>query len=266
MPKSWYIMSENKVNEEDSEEEILRKQLYQRICADKKPYFFCHNYLSLKKEYNDYINRINEKSIPMFGMPYAELRKKEEKTEKEASFIEYADRNIPLDMSPSVMNKICWSIEDQLDNIQMPLTDTFDSSMIKSGYKYSICAYKEIEKLYKTYKKKIGALAKKYKSEFYEEPEESFDSKEQIHEWFAEKCMEVCSNQYELCDILIDICYRGRNDKEPVWVLCGNTIIENLLKNNNDNMYYPAKVNDNEEFECCGSKFVMKKIKNGGDN
>ena len=48
MPKSWYIRAENRINEDDSEEEIERKKFYQPICADKKPYFFIYNYPSLK--------------------------------------------------------------------------------------------------------------------------------------------------------------------------------------------------------------------------
>ena len=53
-------------------------------------------------------------------------------------------------------------------------------------------------------------------------------------EQFLEKCVEICPNEYELCDILIDLCYKSRNNKEIVWFICGDVIIKNLLKNNND--------------------------------
>ena len=50
-----------------------------------------------------------------------------------------------------------------------------------------------------------------------------------------------------------------------MWLVCGDVIIENLLKNNNDNMYYPQKVDSEGEFWCCGHQFTMKKIRIGGE-
>jgi hypothetical protein len=78
---------------------------------------------------------------------------------------------------------------------------------------------------------------------------------------------------------LVDLCYSGsidkrtgkhlekRLDKEIVWTICGETIIENLLKKNNHNMYYPKRVDSDGEFECCGHHFMMEKFKvTEGDN
>jgi hypothetical protein len=64
---------------------------------------------------------------------------------------------------------------------------------------------------------------------------------------------------------MIDLCYKSQNSKEIAWFVCGHTIIDNLLKNNNNNMYYPAKCEQNEEFWCRGHKFTMKKVMIGGD-
>ena len=145
--------------------------------------------------------------------------------------------------------------------------------MLKSGYYYSKTRYYEILEAYDWYKKKLNALGKKYKSEYYDDIEDDIDNKEQLIQLFTEMCTEICPNQYELCDILVDMCYSGklnrrsgkplekRLDKEIVWTVCGETIINNLLKKNNNNMYYPKKVHKNGEFECCGCQFVMEKFK-----
>ena len=265
MPKTWYIMSENKIDyDADSPEEIEHKKFYQSICATKKPYFFAFNYLSLKKEYDDYIANVDNKSCSMFGMPYKELKMKEDKTSQEEQFINWAEKKSPLDMSPSVVNKICWAIEDEFDTMDFSKRDKFDYSMIKSGANYSSSQYYAIESLYKWYKKQISELTKKHKSEYYYEDADHLDSKEQIINYLKEQCELICPNEHALCDILIDICYKGNTNKEIVWLICGDTIVDNLLKNNNYNLYYPIKVESNEEFECCGAKFTMKKLKTQG--
>ena len=266
MPKSWYISSENKVNEEDSEEEIEHKQFYQSICAEKKPYFFIYNYKSLKREYDAYIANVENKAQSMFTQTFEELRAKQFKTENEDRFVQWANDKNPIDMSPSVMNKICWAVEKEFNNLSLTPHDKFDHSMLKSGRMYSNNSYNNVFALYKWYKQKMSDFGKKHNSEFYCDADDTISSKEQIVDYFAERCAEVCPNRQELCDILIDICYSERSDKEVVWTVCGETIIENLLKKNNNNLYYPTKVDSGGEFECCGHQFVMTKFKVlGGD-
>ena len=270
MPKSWYDYHANKIDEvNDSDEEKERKRLYQRICAHKKPYFFSFNYLSLKTEYDKYIANVELKSSSMFKMKYADLKKKECKTEEEQQFVQWAEHRMPLDMSPCIMNRICWAVEEDMAELQLVPREKFDSSMIKSGYNYSPALFRAISDAYKQYKQCVSNFIKKKKTEYYvdedNENDEGYEDIDQLREQFAEKCYNLCPNQYELCDILIDLCYKGRNDKDIVWFVCGDVIIENLLKNNNDNMYYPEKVDSEGEFWCCGHQFIMKKIRIGGE-
>lgn len=270
MPKSWYDYHANKIDEvNDSDEEKERKRLYQRICAHKKPYFFSFNYLSLKTEYDKYIANVELKSSSMFKMKYADLKKKECKTEEEQQFVQWAEHRMPLDMSPCIMNRICWAVEEDMAELQLVPREKFDSSMIKSGYNYSPALFRAISDAYKQYKQCVSNFIKKKKTEYYvdedNENDEGYEDIDQLRDQFAEKCYNLCTNQYELCDILIDLCYKGRNDKDIVWFVCGDVIIENLLKNNNDNMYYPQKVDSEGEFWCCGHQFIMKKIRIGGE-
>ena len=267
MPKSWYIASENRINEEDSEEVIEHKKFYQALCAHKKPYFFIYNYPHLKKEYDSYMSNVESKSQSIFAQTFSDLEQKLNKTEMEERFIDWVHNKNPIDMSPSVMNKICWAIEKEFKDLSSSPRDKFDYSMLKSGHHYSNTNYHEISILYKWYKKKIGELGKKCNSEYYDDIDTTIDSKDQVISYFIEQCTAICPNQQELCDILIDLCYSGRADKEIVWTVCGETIIDNLLKKNNNNMYYPKKVDANGEFECCGHQFSMTKLKmHGGED
>lgn len=261
MPKSWYIASENKINEDDSEEVVAHKKFYQAICADKKPYFFIYNYQSLKNEYDTYMANVENKAQSIFAQTFEELERKPNKSEIEEKFVGWVNNKNPIDASPSVMNKICWAIEKEFDDLSSTPRDKFDYSMLKSGHGYSSSHYHAILALHKWYKKKSCEIGKKHNSEYYNDTEDNMDDKEQIVNYFIEQCAAVCPNQQELCDILIDICYAGRSDKEIVWTVCGETIIQNLLKKNNCNLYYPKRVDDNGEFWCCGSQFAMTKFK-----
>ena len=266
MPKSWYINSENKINQDDSDEVIARKKLYQAICAHKKPYFFIYNYPYLKKEYDEYMGNVESKAQSIFKQTFSDLLRKEDKTELEEKFVSWAQNMNPVDMSPSVMNKICWAVEKEFDNLASVRRDKFDYSMLKSGHRYSSSIYHEIFALYKWYNKKVDEIGKKNNSGYYHDDSCTIESKEQLIDYFIEQCSAICPNQKELCDILIDICYSGRADKELVWIVCGDEIVDNLLKKNNNNMYYPKKVDSDGEFECCGHSFVMTKVKmHGGE-
>ena len=260
-------MTENKIDyENDSPEVIEHKKFYQKICAHKKPYFFIYNYPSLKKEYDEYIFNVENKAQSIFAMSFDDLQSKENRNEDEEKFVGWANRKNPIDMSPSVMNKICWTIEKEFNELYEQHSDKFNCSMIKSNYQYSMQNFYAINSLYKWYKSKMNEIGKKYNSEYYTDMEEHFENKEQLINYFIEQCEIVCPNKKELCNILIDICYNGRSDKEIVWIVCGETIIDNLLENNNYNLYYPVKVATDSEFECGGHQFVMKKMKiQGGD-
>ena len=271
MPKSWYDLASIKIDyENDTKEDIELKTLYKKICAHKKPYFFSYNYLSMKTEYDKYMENVELKSCSMFKMSFKDLLLKDNRTEDEAKFIKWAQDKIPLDMSASLMNRICWAIESEMGELYSTPRENFDFSMIKSGYNYSNLTFKAIENEYHRYKKQVSNFTKKKKSEFYIDEDtaddEGYDDVNQFREQFAEKCAEICPNEYELCDIMVDLCYKCRNNKEIVWLVCGETIIKNLLKKNNFNMYFPQKVASEEEFWCKGSRFSMKKVKIGGEN
>lgn len=271
MPKSWYVYSENKIDASvDSPDVIRHKKLYQDICAHKKPYFFQFVYDYLHKEYVGYMSNVETKSLSQYKSTYKELLQKENKTDEEIKFVQRVQNKMPVDCSPGTQNRICWAVEDELDNLAFPSRETFNPSMLKAGVKYSASTFYEVKNIYKQYTTEMNNIARQNKCElnfdrYGQDNVEAYrDSIEQLKTYFTEKCVEACPNEVELCDILIDICYKNKKGVVLVWDLCGETILNNLLKKNNNNMYYPFKVDDGAEFECCGHKFVMKKAKRQG--
>ena len=68
-----------------------------------------------------------------------------------------------------------------------------------------------------------------------------------------------CTNENELCDILVDLCYGGGVSKQILWKACGEILIERLLKKNNYKMSYPQRTTHGE-FWCQGVQYTMKEI------
>ena len=76
---------------------------------------------------------------------------------------------------------------------------------------------------------------------------------------FRSKCEEICPDRKELCDIVLDICYSSARSKQFAWDICGDTIIDNLLKENNHMISYPVKVQTDGEFVFGGEQFIINR-------
>ena len=264
MPLHWYIDKENVIKEEDNDEIRAKKALNHLLCASKKPYFFAYNYQSLKAEYDEIMQNINSKLVNMFKKTYKEMKNSTNLTENEQKMLDLCTKRINLDLSPSTMNRICWAVEDNFDGVDLFNDVDFDYSIYKSNVDYSIITYNQIKDLCKDYLKKLRQINKKRVIEDQDD-EEYYADKEQMIMLLSEKCEEVCSNNKELCDILLDLCYIEGLNKNIVWNICSNTIVDNLLAKNNFLLTYPEKSN-NGDFDCCGYSFINKTIKIGDDN
>ena len=73
---------------------------------------------------------------------------------------------------------------------------------------------------------------------------------------------EVCNNEEQLCDIILDYCYKYNGNKEILWNVCGETIFNRLAQDNH--LYYPT-IDENGDFEVQGKKYSMKEYVCGGD-
>ena len=67
------------------------------------------------------------------------------------------------------------------------------------------------------------------------------------------------TNEDELCDIVLDICYTKEKSKQFAWDICGTVILKNLLNKNHNIINYPKMVSEDGDFEYCGKLFKMYK-------
>lgn len=261
MPKYWYSIRDNLVKAEDNDETKQMKDFNRKIAAANKPYFMTYVYPSLKTKNNTYNSNSDNGALMRFGEygihNFNDLYNYEPKTKEMINCLRLHKQMVGY--NPCVVNKICWTFEKIFDKfLSKKQEDTkFDYTILKCNVGYSKKNYSDILNIYKDYQYKLRESQKKK----HTEKVDGFDciqQREMFVNKFKRDCEVICTNEYELCDIVLDICYKSEKTKQFAWDISGEVILENLLKNNGRMINYPRLTDGNGEFEYCGENFTMK--------
>ena len=254
MPKYWHDRFEaNRIEDEEY------REFCKLISADKKPYFMCYIYPALMKDYKRFAKKVNENSMRRFGISLKELLEIEETNEEQAEFIRYYYRGLPVGIGNCVMNKICKRFEDEFDGFLrgIPKTEAFDYSILCGETKYNTSQYYKILKLYEEYTSRIRSVAIA-NNNLKTDKTERHAVVNLLNNRFKEECSVICLNEDELCNILLDMCYKKNATKRFAWVMCSDVIIKNLLKKNDNEINIPV-LNKNGDIEFAGERFEVIK-------
>ena len=258
MPKTWYDRNANKIDEKDDEETKTMKRFNQSIVADKKPYFMNYIYPQQKATYEKYISNTNKKSMREFGISMKELLDKPNKTKIEKEFIRYYYLKMPVGINNCVCNRICWRFEKEFDgylNKVKPTLD-FNYSILKYDIEYTKQQYDMVVKLYYSYIRRVQDYMQLAKSQRLEKDEVSL-CRETMKQSVQMECFKICNNDEQLCNIVLDLCYKTNNSKQFAWDVCGELIIQRLLQNNKYIINYPI-ISEDGDIDYCGQKFKME--------
>lgn len=255
MPRTWHDRhAANQI-----EDEAVRK-FYRDIVADKKPYFMCYIYPDLMHQYRTYIKNTNRSALREFQMSIDEMRKLpyDELTERQRDFLYYYDVRMPVGNGDCVMNKICRRFEEAFDGFvgKASKQSDFDYTIMKSGAEYSYSQKLAIQKLYDEYNQRLRSYVIFSKLERVDS-DEAIMTAYGIKEEFRRSCESVCQNEYSLCDILLDICYKKSSTKRFVWNMCSSVIVDNLLVKNDGVISVPV-LDDTGDILYCGNKFSVE--------
>lgn len=270
LPKSWWVLKENRITPDDSTEEVERKKMYAKLCAHKKPYFFMYNYSYLKPEYESFIKSAKSNAMSLYKRDLDELITEYESglltNDGEIKFVENFYYNLPLDRSASTMNRICWAIEREFDGVSLFSDVVFDYSILKSDKEYDKKSFDIVKHICNLYKSNIQVAKKKAALNCSSDDDQDWQSVDILTQNLIEQLHSNCPNEDELCDILVDLCYGNSLSKQILWDTCGEIIINRLLKRNNYKMFYPCK-SEVGDFYCQGVQYCMKEITiQGGDS
>lgn len=258
MPKYWYDKSSCNKLPSDTDEQKHFKELCLRIVAENKPYFMKYVYPDLMAKYNKYIKDTNSKCIREFKMSMIDLMNKPNKTIPEKDFIEYYKKLMPVGDNPCTINRIAWLFENTFKSYisEFSKTREFDYSILKSGVEYSKNDYQKIAKLKSEYDDSVKYYQQLANKQRLDKDEVTVNRNMMLMK-FKSKCEEICPNEKELCDIIVDLCYSSSKSKQFAWDICGEVIIDNLLDKNEHMINYPVLVKSDGDFEFGGEQFVM---------
>jgi hypothetical protein len=265
MNPMWNNLQACMPTQNDTEETLVLKEFNKNICAYRKPFFFIYRYNTTKQEYDRYVKSVDSKLKQKYHISLKELLASEELSEELQSEKEKYYNRCPVDMSPGVVNRIAWAVNKKFEDFCALPKQQFDKETLKSGAQYGKTELYQVRDIYKEYRDSIKNLAKKTRTDDIDAEEDGIVNKSVIDLIFRGKFHEVCPNEHVLCDILIDLLYDKPNSKGVVWDMCGDAIVDNLLKKTNGIIQYPEAVDSEEEFSCCRKKFKMKQLYVGGE-
>ena len=225
------------------------------IVADKRPYFFRYVYQDDNKTFQKHNNNMRDSALKMCGIEFDELINSD-KPEAKQILQDYFKLS-PLSDNGCTVNRIAHHIENEMANFDETIKNNdFDYSILKcKNVEYSKQKYNLIKQIYNDYIADVAAFIRglKYKNITKEEREEHEGI---LLDSFRRRCALVCPINEELTNIVIDLVYSEKKSKSFAWQICGEQIIENLLKSNDYKINVP-ELADNGEFEFNGSNFKM---------
>jgi hypothetical protein len=265
VPKEWYDYKSVKINKEDDDKVKNDKIYNQLLLSNKKPYFFIYNYKHVKTKYEQYTNNNNNNCIIKFGKTLKELIDSDYRTEEENEFLKYYHALIPVSNNNSTVNRICHRLEGELDKLKIIIKKTdFDKTILVTDKKVKPSIKEKLKELYEEYKKDVYNSMKGNKIKKIDKDEKK-NTRLLFMTKFKNKADEICKSDKEvLCNGLVELLYDNINSKQFVWDICGEYIVDKLLKDNENTINYPV-LNYNGDIEWCGNKYEMINKRIGDD-
>lgn len=265
VPKEWYDWKANKILPNDGSKVIKEKEFNQRILANKKPYFMIYNYDKLKRDYNQYARPNEVVCNVKFNMDLDELRDKKDKTQKEQESYNIFALQCPVNVSPSVINKIAWHIEKHFAQKDLFHIEEFDTSKFKdNNIEYSQRMYNRVVELREEYKNALQTTIRSDRRKYVDQETQAIINKILLDN-FKEQTIETCGDIDVATNVLVDVCYSDNKSKDLLWELCSEQLIRNLINNGYDTIRFPIQDRDGD-IEFKGMKFKMEEVDANGIN
>ena len=230
MPDYWYAI---KACGDD--------KFLQSVCIDKKPYFMTYVYDDYRQKYKKYIEDCNRKCIREFSISIEELYNIDTTllTEDQKLFLEWYERKMPFGMGDCAMNKICLYVEKSFEGYKSKLKQTNDFDYNKLKVKRR-CTEEHRQGLLELCNEYVEMIASYKLSKFHNNkytmivdisPDDKLDGmerREYMQLKFYNAAKEICPNDDERLNIVLDMCYGSDNNKQFCWDVIGDLICKRL--------------------------------------
>lgn len=270
-PRHWskktrYKHIDENLSEEEKtriQEENKKTQFNNRICCNKKAYFFGYIYPSYMKDYKKHISGYNQLSMNKFVIPLDKLKKKpeKEKSDEEKYLLKMYYRYMPLLNNGCTMNVLSRYIESiEFENMWKNKND-FNWKTLLSCKEFSPNK-SMLEKINLTIRKFNHHYQSilKNKSEFETYEMDNNMEFKFLYESFEQKLFEICSNEEVLLDHVIYSYYTyfKTYTKSLLWNVFGEQLVKNIKRKST---FFTIPVKDVNGVEYLGGKYSLLEIK-----
>ena len=262
-PQHW--ANYQRIEDSDSDEVKRKKEFFNSILVEKKPYFFKYLYKDSRSAYNKFL-REEESYRQIYGIDLDEIKGKNESelTEKEKYYLASINYRNPLIESDCEMNRICRYIESV----------DFDIKRFNSDkpYDYKIYMNDSIEKnmaLYNSVKKAVKDFFRflkedismsDYSSSLKYLPEEERKLMNK-YDLFKDTMTGICSNSSELVNYLVEIFYVDlkSSNKDILWRTFGKVMFYNVYNKSSKKVLIP-QIEDDGEYEYLFDSYNILEV------
>ena len=216
MPSNWYNMGA-----------CADDRYKQSICAYRKPYFMIYIYDETKRDYKKYIKESNDKCKLIYNCSIQDLYdNKDNLSDEQKEFLFWYEFKMPVGTGACSMNKICRYVESQLDGYKSQLhrNSTFDYNELKVKRRCTEEHRQALRELEREYRECV----REYKAQKHFDKGESNKNRKFLYKKFHEEAMEICPNDDERLNIILDITYGYNGNKQFCWDTIGDLICKIL--------------------------------------
>jgi hypothetical protein len=263
IPMHWSKYT--KITEDMSEEEVAKAKFNNSILIDKRPQFMTNLYPNYSRDYKRYCDDWNVRSIGNFNIELKDLLAMDKKllSEKQKEMVDKFYKYNPLLDSDCTMNMLSRYMQKRISEIKnmekikyrsKEKSDDLRDMTIIPDKEHTTKVYKLCEK-YKAGKSNFGNLKN-------EDGSSRFKTIEQYNKFIFQEALLISSNVCELANDAVSRCYISyeHDNKEFVWSIFGNGIIDNLKKKINSIIKIPF-ADENGDIEFLGKKYSRMEIK-----
>lgn len=253
-----------RIPENASREEKERIEFLNRIAINRRVYFMRYIYPSYNRNYLEYRKKYSKDCEMRFDKTLDELMNQRNENEtlidEEIRFLENFDHYNPLMETPCLMNKIAWYMEARVKQLKISLHQEVSEEHIMSLKNKNIgtdkSKYKKLYDLYREYKSGKRNFASADRDD-----DTKFKTIGQYNKYIRQKANEISSDGSELANLAIDICYitHPKDNKNFVWQIFGNELVENILQNKQNECCVPF-LNKKGDISYLGEKYSMRQI------
>lgn len=278
VPKEWLqyqkINYEDKITKKgkiilaDNQKSKNEKKFLNKLVVNKKPYFQGYIYPKFRKTYLYYIEQADLYCKMKFGVSIDGLKNKKIKTDEENKFFRNHYRNMPLNIAPCVMNRLCNYCESKSLEVKNNMNSDDNNKIISilmcDSSEYDEKRFSKMKELYKYFcdRKKNHQKIKQTTQYKDSNNDDSFNDLQEFYKEIKEKAYEISSNSSELVNYAVKIVYElhSKAPKDFIWGVFGEDVLVNIESNRQDKIFFPIFDKDGD-INYMGDMFNLLEVK-----